>query len=110
MSRDRGLFTVTYQDTEENTGSFVEITTSQDTANLEIQYKSLMTRRGKVKTYLNYVKLDPFEGGCVFTSVNMIDLGSSLVGARVGRAKNTELAQLKQTEDLINFILSGYNF
>ena len=28
MSRDRGLFTVTYQDTDENTGSFVEITTS----------------------------------------------------------------------------------
>jgi len=85
------------------------VTTSQDTAELELKFSKMMSRRAKVKTYLNYVRLDPFEGGSVLTCVNMIDMGG-LLPARVSKSKQPELAQLQQTEDLINFILSGYNF
>ena len=41
-------------------------------------YPALSGKRVQVTNYLNYVKLEPFEGGCVYTRVNMIDMGGRL--------------------------------
>lgn len=61
----------------------------------------------EVASYLNYVKLEPYEGGCVFTRVNFIDLGGGKLS--LTKRKGLDESKLAQPEALINFILNGYN-
>lgn len=67
LHRNRSLFTITYQDTaevatgSEDEGTFREVTIAED-----VDESCHPAKRVKVATYLNYVKLEPFDGGCVF--------------------------------------------
>ena len=49
-------------------------------------YPDLSNKRVQIANYLNYVKLEPFEGGCVFTRVNMIDMGGRMPALNRGKA------------------------
>ena len=106
MQRNRSLFTLTYQDSDSD-GVFTEVTTCRGTEGLAELYPNLTSKRVQIVKYLNYVKLEPFEGGCVFTRVHMIDMGGRMPS--MNKSKGATEARLAQPEALINFVLNGYN-
>ena len=59
-------------------GTFTEVSTCRGTESLATLYPNLTGKRVQIDNYLNYVKLEPFDGGCVYTRVNMMELGGRL--------------------------------
>ena len=109
VHRNRSLFTVTFTDEDPLTGCFTEVSTNQGTSELIQLYPRLVASRAQVKTYLNYAKLEPYEGGCVFTGVTLVDTAGSMPALLTYRKTPNE-ALLKRPESFINFILKGYHF
>ena len=59
-------------------GTFTEVSTCRGTESLATLYPNLTGKRVQIDNYLNYVKLEPFDGGCVYTRVKMMELGGRL--------------------------------
>ena len=54
--------------------SFIEVSTSRGTEGLSELYPNLVKKRVPISNYLNYVKVEPIDSGCIYTRVHMIDL------------------------------------
>ena len=84
-------FTISSEEPEDNS-TFVEVSTCRGTEeSLATLYPNLTSKRVQIGNYLNYVKLEPYDGGCVYTRVNLIELGGRLPIMNKGKSATEQM-------------------